>query len=278
MKFVCNCLLMFFLAIGLVACNRPKPEKPVNYSKIMYKNVAPFAHSVNPSVASYNIPALKRVIDLSYRVSPGDTLNVHILEFKSDVYAMDHYMNSGKFQGITPILRGEHLEQSIRADCHIFIFSHDSFRQYERSDLETFVRHFPGYRGGFPQEFLSLPFEFREAGRTSIQTKYFMGVKAFFPVLVQSYRNADLRWNVARSWEQVEEQDFDSWALLLNRVEPEGIEPESDVVYFDAGNRGNGMAQQLAGGRVAVVWGYLSWADLAKKFKMASDRIYEARF
>ena len=179
MKFVCNCLLMFFLAIGLVACNRPKPEKPVNYSKIMYKNVAPFAHSVNPSVASYNIPALKRVIDLSYRVSPGDTLNVHILEFKSDVYAMDHYMNSGKFQGITPILRGEHLEQSIRADCHIFIFSHDSFRQYERSDLETFVRHFPGYRGGFPQEFLSLPFEFREAGRTSIQTKYFMGVKAF---------------------------------------------------------------------------------------------------
>ena len=163
-------------------------------------------------------------------------------------------------------------------DCHIFIFSHDSFRQYERSDLETFVRHFPGYRGGFPQEFLSLPFEFREAGRTSIQTKYFMGVKAYFPVLVQSYRNADLRWSVARSWEQVEEQDFDSWALLLNRVEPEGIEPESDIVYFDAGNNGNGMAQQMAGGRVAVVWGYLSWADLAKKFKTASDRIYEARY
>ena len=99
MKFVCKCLLMLFLAVGLVACNRTKIEKPVNYSKIMYKNVTPFAHSVNPSVASYNIPALKRVIDLSYRVSPGDTLNVHILEFKSDVYAMDHYMNSGKFQG-----------------------------------------------------------------------------------------------------------------------------------------------------------------------------------
>ena len=57
MKFVCNCLLMLFLAAGLVACNRTKPEKPVNYSKIMYKNVTPFAHSVNPSVASYNIPA-----------------------------------------------------------------------------------------------------------------------------------------------------------------------------------------------------------------------------
>lgn len=266
------------LSLALVACEKEKPVKIVEYSKILYKGFLPFAHNVNLSVKNFNIDALNRVIELKYLPSPGDTLEVQILEFNSDVYAMDYYMNSGRFQGIAPVLRGQYLEQSIRSDFRIFVFKHGSFRRYERSDLELYVRHFPGYRGGFPQEFLSLPFEYRQAGHTSIQTKYFMGVKAAFPVLVQSYRNADLHWCVARSWEQVGSSDFESWASRLVKVAPSGISVESDVVYFDAGNMANGMAKILAGGRVVVVWGYLSWEDLAKKFLQASERIYEARF
>ena len=136
-------------------------------------------------------------------------------------------------------------------------------------DIHRLIQGRPLILGG-----IVLPFEKGEDGHSDGDVLF----HAITDALLGAYRNADLRWSVARSWEQVEEHDFDSWVLLLNRVEPEGIEPESDIVYFDAGNNGNGMAQQLAGGRVAVAWGYLSWADLAKKFKTASDRIYEARY
>lgn len=277
MKLYLKILMTLVLAIGLVGCDKRKPVKSVDFSRIQYKGIAPMGYFANNSVGM-DAPALKRTVNLSYLVSPGDTLNVIILEFESDVYALDYYMNSGRFQGITPILRGNYLEQSIRSDSRVFIFHHDSFRRYERSDLEAYVRSFPDYRGGFPQEFLSLPFEYRVAGRTSIQTRYFMGVKAHFPVLVQNYRNADLQWNVARSWDLVDESRFAIWAAQLTEVEPVGVERENDVVYFDAGNDGNGMAKRLAGGRIAVVWGYLSWADLLKIFNQACDRIYEARF
>ena len=166
----------------------------------------------------------------------------------------------------------------IQIVCFQVIFRHDSYRRYERADLENYVRRFPGYHGGFPQAFLSLPFEHREQGRSSIQTKFFLGVKASFPVLVQSYRDGNLRWNVARSWDQVESEDFEKWAAGLKQVTPSEIVPANDCVYFEAGENSNGIASRLAGGRVAVVWGYLSWPDLERLFFVASDRIFEARY
>lgn len=262
-------------ALFVSACQ--EEEKPISLNELTYKSVKPFVVAEDTNISS-DIPALQKRIEIRYPVLEGDTLDVNILEFKSDVYALDYYMNSGRFQGSTPILRGNFLEQSIRADQRIFIFKHDSYRRYERSDLENFVRSFPGYHGGFPQAFLSLPFENREQGRTSIQTKYFMGVKATFPVLVQSYRDGNLRWNVARSWEQEEPEAFENWIQNLNLVEPKGIFPNSDCVYFAAGDGANGIASQLAGGRIAIVWGFLSWPDLERKFFTASDRIYEARY
>ncbi len=251
--------------------------KPVNLEELTYKSVKPFIASVDSNLSG-DIPALQKRIEIRYPILEGDTLDIHILEFKSDVYALDYYMNSGRFQGSIPILRGNFLEQSIRADQRIFIFKHDSFRRYERSDLENFVRRYPGYHGGFPQAFLSLPFENREQGKTSIQTKFFMGVESTFPVLVQSYRDGNLRWNVARSWEQEEPEVFERWVQSLSIVEPKGIFSNSDCVYFAAGEGANGIASQLPGGRIAVVWGFLSWPDLERKFFTASDRIYEARY
>lgn len=260
----------------LSACQQ-KEEKPISLNELTYKSVKPIIAAVDSNLTG-DIPALQKRIEIRYPILEGDTLDVNILEFKSDVYALDYYMNSGRFQGSAPILRGNFLEQSIRADQRIFIFKHDSFRRYERSDLENFVRRYPGYHGGFPQAFLSLPFENREQGKTSIQTKYFMGVKATFPVLIQSYRDGNLRWNVARSWEQEEPEAFENWIQDLNVVEPVGIYPSSDCVYFAAGEGANGIASQLAGGRIAIVWGFLSWPDLERKFFTASDRIYEARY
>jgi hypothetical protein len=219
-----------------------------------------------------------REVDLRYATQWGDTLNVSVLEFKGDVYALDYYTNSGRFQGAHSILRGKYLEQSIRADYRIFVFRHDSFRRYERRTLENFVRSVPGVRIGFPQEFLSLPFEHRETGRTTIQTKNFLGVKSFFPVLEQSYSDDNLAWNVARSWDLVEETRYLEWVKQLKRAIPRNIEPDEDVCYFTAGDVTRGMATQLSGGRVVVVWGYMDWPDLNQKFLVAGDRIFEARY
>ena len=271
--------LVLLCAVALVLCGcKQEEERPVDYNEILYKDVRPIGVHVDEHPSTQNIAALVKRIDLRYPVMVDDTLDVCILEFKSDVYAMDYYTNSGRFQGIIPILRGSNLEQSIRSDARIFIFTHDSFRRYERIDLEHYVRSFPGYHGGFPQEFLSLPFEHRESNKTSIQTRNFLGVKSYFPVLVQSYRNSNLQWNVARSWEQVEEEAFASWAAQLKVAKPKEIAYDVDVVYFTAGEGVNGMATRLAGGRVVVVWGYLSWPDLERKFFVASDRVFEARY
>jgi len=274
-KFVC----VSALALMFCACEK-KVDEFVDYTQLYYDNyVWPMDDIRIDENPSDDIKALVKRVDLRYPMKMSDTLEVTILEFKSDVYALDYYMNSGRFQGIVPILRGSFLEQSIRSGSRIFIFKHDSFRRYERSDLETYVHQFPNARhGGFPQEFLSLPFEHREPGHTSILTKYFLGVKAYFPVLAQVYRDADLQWNVARSWDLVEENDFIAWGRQLNIVQPKGIYRETSTLYFNAGEGVNGMATRLPGGRVVAVWGYLDWTDLERKFFTASDRVYGARY
>lgn len=263
--------------VAFVAGCQKKVEKPIDYSSIAYKRLSPASFKADSS-KNAEIPSLERRYDYRYAIMLGDTLGVTVLEFESDVYALDYYMNSGHFQGSIPILRGNFLEQSFRADKRIFIFRHDSYRRYERADLEDYVRKFPGYHGGFPQAFLSLPFEHREQGRASIETRFFLGVKASFPVLVQSYRDGNLRWNVARSWDQVESDAFEKWVSGLKRVTPNEIVPANDCVYFEAGEGSYGIASRLSGGRVAVVWGYMSWPDLERTFFTASDRIFEARF
>lgn len=263
--------------VALVAGCQKKVEKPIDYSSIAYKRLSPASFKADSS-KNAEIPSLERRYDYRYAIMLGDTLGVTVLEFESDVYALDYYMNSGHFQGSIPILRGNFLEQSFRADKRIFIFRHDSYRRYERADLEDYVRKFPGYHGGFPQAFLSLPFEHREQGRASIETRFFLGVKSTFPVLVQSYRDGNLRWNVARSWDQVESDAFERWVSGLKRVTPNEIVPANDCVYFEAGEGSYGIASRLSGGRVAVVWGYMSWPDLERTFFTASDRIFEARF
>lgn len=263
--------------VAFVAGCQKKVEKPIDYSSIAYKRLSPASFRADSS-KNAEIPSLERRYEYRYAIMLGDTLGVTVLEFESDVYALDYYMNSGHFQGSIPILRGNFLEQSFRADKRIFIFRHDSYRRYERADLEDYVRKFPGYHGGFPQAFLSLPFEHREQGRASIQTKFFLGVKSTFPVLVQSYRDGNLRWNVARSWDQVESDAFEKWVSGLKRVTQSEIVPANDCVYFEAGEGSYGIASRLSGGRVAVVWGYMSWPDLERTFFTASDRIFEARY
>ena len=272
MRLVCLSVIL----LALLACN--EEPKPIDYGIIEFNGNRPRSVSVDSAPSVESVKALLKRVELVYPSMPEDSMQVTILEFQGDVYALDYYMNSGRFQGSTPILRGSRLEQSMRSGERIFIFRHDSFRRFERVELERFIRSLSFYKGGFPQEFLSLPFENRESGSTSVQTHDFLGVKSCFPVLVQSYFDGNLRWNVARSWNQVDESDYKAWVQHLKKVSPRGIQRNSDVDYFDAGAGTVGMSTFLPGGRVAIVWGHLGWIDLERKFFVASDRIYEARF
>ncbi|MCF0222653.1 MAG: hypothetical protein HUK20_00135 [Fibrobacter sp.] len=274
MKFS-QAILPLFAALILLGCIEDKAIS-VNYQDVTYKKIWPIEVFVDSSKGSADFVVKK--INLRYPVMVGDTLDVEVLEFQSDVYALDYYINSGHFQGSNPILRGDLLQQSIRADSKIFIFSHDSFRRYERGDLEDYVRSFPQYKGGFPQEFLSLPSEKRVFGKASIQTKYFLGVKSTFPTLSQTYQDAGLTWNVARSWDVVEPQDYIRWTDQLEKIKPRGIMEQNDCTYFTVGDGTKGISTQLAGGRVVIVWGYLGWFDLERKLFTASDRVFESRF
>ena len=269
--------LTALLAVSLAAlCGCSEERKVVNYSKVRFEGRLP--HRVFVDTTSQKGNGFVRQVDLQYSSHWGDTLWVSVLEFKGDVYALDYYMNSGRFQGAHAILRGKYMEQSLRSDYRIFVFRHDSFRRYERRSLESYVRAVPGVRFGFPQEFLSLPFEHRETGRTTVQTSNFLGLKSMFPVLEQSYSDGNLKWNVARSWDLVEESVFGTWKEQLPPAKPRNVEIDEDVTYFLAGDGARGMTEQLAGGRVVVVWGYLDWPDLEQKFRTASDRIFEARY
>ena len=124
-------------------------------------------------------------IHLLYKMDLDDSLWVSILEFENDAFALAYYINSGRFQGALPVVKGPLLEQSIRSGRWLFIFRHKRFYPHDRRLLEEYVQQFPGYRGGLPQEFLSLPFENREPGKTSVQIDLFHGEKISFPMFVQ---------------------------------------------------------------------------------------------
>ena len=131
-----------------------------------------------------------------------------------------------------------------------------------------------GYERSMTQEDLAL-FLRIEYGRIGADTNITPRevIRDFIELLDILYQHPGISVN-----ELMESDAFSAWASGLKLVEPVGIFPANDCIYFEAGEGSNGIASRLAGGRVAVVWGYLSWPDLERTFFTASDRIYEARF
>src|SRR5574344_1537859 len=206
-----------------------------------------------------------------------DSLWVFILEFENDAFALAYYINSGRFQGTLPIVKGFNLEQSIRSGRHIFVFKHKRFYPHDRRLLEEYVQQFPGYRGGLPQEFLSLPFENREPGKTSVQIDLFHGEKISFPMFVQRYRNADVYWSVARSFESVDNEDWLAWVDSIKKTKGLVTYNES-ILKFESGNETRAIASRLGGGRVICIWGPLDSKKLEKLFFEISERVYSAKY
>lgn len=266
-------LLPFFL---LASClDRDQSLNKVFFDNISYQNQK--HHSLNIVEGEFSKWQITNEARLLYVIDLDDSLWVSILEFKSDAFALAYYTNSGKFQGSIPVVKGDLLEQGIRSGRRLFSFKHKRFYNHDRRLLEQYVQQFPGYRGGLPQEFLSLPFEHREPGKTSIQIDRFHGVPILFPMFVQSYRNANLYWNVARSWESVSEEDWLSWVDSVSQNRKILLKNES-ILKFDSGNGTQAMVSRLTGGRVVCVWGPLDSKMLETLFSEISNRVYSAKY
>lgn len=266
-------LVTVFLWTGCL--ERDLPLSKIYFDTVTYQNQKHVSlEIVDRDSSKWQIIGEARLL---YVRDLDDSLWVSILEFKSDAFALAYYTNSGKFQGPVPVVKGDLLEQGIRSGRRLFGFKHKRFYTHDRRLLEQYVQQFPGYRGGLPQEFLSLPFENREPGKTSIQIDRFHGVPIRFPMFVQSYRNADVYWNVARSWEPVGDDDWLSWVDSISKNRKVILKNES-IFKFESGNGTQAMASRLTGGRVVCVWGPLDSKKLETLFSEISNRVYSAKY
>jgi len=219
--------------------------------------------------------AISNMAEVHFAPTPGDTLYVHILEFSSDMAALAFYLNSGLVQETLPVVEGDSREIAMRSGKRLFVFRYGILRSHERAELEHYVQSFPGYRAGLPQEFLSLPLQNRIPGATSIQMRDFLGVPADFPMLVQGYEGDDLRWNAARSWGYVAQDDWDVWMANAERSGRQ-VRFFADTVHFDAGAGERGVALRLQGGRIVCVWGALDAESLRERFEKVAQSVYNS--
>jgi hypothetical protein len=271
---------------GLLGCrDGDKKLSEIDLGSLRYCGVAPAVYFHSGKIEGEFASSAQTLRDYSFQgyanmlyiTAPGDSLQVTVLDFENDVFALGFYMNSGLFQEKIAVIKGDRLEQSMRAGHRLFIFRHSRLRRHDRGLLEKYVQMFPGYRAGLPQEFLSLPFKDREMGRTTIQTRYFHGVAIAFPMLVQSYSRDALYWNIARSWSSVSEEDWNSWVYQLQKA-GKSIRFQQSEIVFDAGNGERAMATRLPGGRIVCVWGALDPKSLLGRYKEARQNIYDSRF
>lgn len=268
-------LISMVLSFIIACSDEGIPLRSVSFDSIVYQNHKhESAKWVKQDSSKWH---LLEEIHLLYKMDLDDSLWVSILEFENDAFALAYYINSGRFQGALPVVKGPLLEQSIRSGRWLFIFRHKRFYPHDRRLLEEYVQQFPEYRGGLPQEFLSLPFENREPGKTSVQIDLFHGEKISFPMFVQRYRNADVYWSVARSFESVDNEDWLKWVDSISKKK-EKVSYTESILKFDSGHGTRAMATRLGGGRVVCVWGPLDSKKLETLFFEISERVYSAKY
>lgn len=283
-----NTFLLFaslIVSLFVTACEEEQSLAVLDLAKFEYSGHAPAVAFHSQKIVGEFAENAQVLKDYSYKnmaymlyvTSPGDSLHITVLEFDNDAFALGFFLNSGLFHEKVPVVKGDVMEESLRAGRRLFIFRHSRLRVPDRGLLEKYVQNFPGYRAGLPQEFLSLPFRDRVPGGTSIQTRIFQGVPVTFPLLVQRYAQGGLDWNVARSWNVVPENAYRSWTLGLSSA-GKVISSSKTEVLFNAGAGEPALATRLPGGRVVCVWGALDWKLLRARFEEAKKSVYDAQF
>lgn len=276
------CLLL--CALIWTSCEEDQTLLHLDLYGFRYRQSAPVAVEVYDSNSvMQHVPAawhlqryaISNMAEVAFAPTPGDTLHVRILEFSSDMAALAFYLNSGLVQETLPVVEGDSREIAMRSGKRLFVFRFGILRSHDRAELEHYVQSFPGYRAGLPQEFLSLPLQDRIPGATSIQMQDFLGGAAEFPMLVQGYEGDGLRWNAARSWGYVAQDDWHSWIANARRSGRQ-IRFSADTVLIHAGAGERGIALRLQGGRIVCVWGALDEETLWERFEKVAQNVYNS--
>lgn len=277
--------VLLLVSLCVISCREEKSLAVLDLSNFRYSGHAPVVAFHSQKIVGEFAENAQVLRDYSYRnmaymlyvTAPGDSLHVTVLEFDNDAFALGFFLNSGLFHEKVPVVKGDVMEESLRAGRRLFIFRHSRLRVPDRGLLEKYVQDFPGYRAGLPQEFLSLPFRDRIPGGTSIQTRIFHGVPVTFPLLVQRYAQGGVDWNVSRSWNVVPESAYRSWISGLSSA-GKVISSSKTEVLFNAGAGDPALATRLPGGRIVCVWGALDWKALRSRFEEAKKSVYDAQF
>ncbi len=221
--------------------------------------------------------SFRGMAEMVYETTPGDSLEVTLLEFENDIYALGFYRHSGLFQEAFPMIKGEKAEQSLRAGRRIFLFRYNRFRHYERAGLEKYVREVSEEPPGLPPEFLSFPFQDKEPGAVFIQTRFFHGVPVREPLLIQRYHREGIYWNVARSWKTISEAEWNAWISGLKK-NGNPVKALEDNIYFFRTGFSFGLASRLPNGRFLSVWGPFDLKTLKTHYDTARTAIYKSRY
>ncbi|MBP5246365.1 MAG: hypothetical protein J6Z31_00680 [Fibrobacter sp.] len=285
MKFqILKWLGVLLCMLFLNACEEEQTLLSLDLYGFHYRESAPVSVQVydSNSVMQHVPPAwhlqryaISNMAEVNFAPTPGDTLHIRILEFSSDMAALAFYLNSGLVQETLPVVEGESREIAMRSGKRLFVFRYGILRNHERAELERYVQSFPDYRAGLPQEFLSLPFQDRITWATSIQMRDFLGIPSDFPMLIQGYQGDGLRWNAARSWGYVSQDEWQIWIANARRHDRE-VGFSADTVLFNAGAGERGAALRLQGGRVVCVWGALDAESLRERFQKVAQNVYDS--
>lgn len=96
-------------------------------------------------------------------------------------------------------------------------------------------------------------------------------------MFVQQYRNTDVYWSVARSFNSVENDEWLAWVDSIKKTKEHVTYNESSL-KFDSGYGTRAIASRLGGGRVICIWGPLDSKKLEKLFFEIRERVYSSKY
>jgi hypothetical protein len=219
---------------------------------------------------SYRFSAYAKMV---YLYGGSDSVSVTILEFADDLSALGFQLNGGFTREGLPVVKGDVQERCIRAGRRLFLFASAVFRPLPAALAEQFVKSFPGYRAGLPQEFLALPIKNRVSGGTSLQLHSFLGETVAFPVLVQRYGDPSGYWQCARSWTRVSTGE---WKALLQNLSRTSVVRTVGAGTVACNGSSCAWLDRLPDGRVVAAFGDVDLQRLTALFLLARQSVEDA--
>lgn len=267
------CLILLF------ACQKNDPELAHLQLKLIGLNghlpISSYVSNEWPLGLFHNVGEIQRGSLLShgsinYLYGAGDSVTLTILEFNDDMAALGFQLNSGLVRENLPIVKGDYIERSIRAGRRIFLFRSGIYRPIPAGVADQFVKSFPGYKAGLPNEYFALPIKNRLPNGASLQMGSFAGTSTDFPMLIQRYGDPSGVWQCARSWSQVSQE---KWHDYTKRLSKNGVFKQVDIGNVLCSNDGCMWLDRLDDGRIIAVYGDVDLERLTHYYMQARESL-----